>query len=63
MFGLLYCEKYGSRTRFRVGENKKHGHHWSALYYHQYKDGSKCEQHGKVMVLTSSMLCMIGLYM
>lgn len=41
--GLLYCEKCGSRMRFRVGENKKQGQHWSALCYHQYKDGSKCE--------------------
>ncbi|AJS58189.1 recombinase family protein [Paenibacillus sp. IHBB 10380] len=47
--GLLYCEKCGSRMRFRVGENKKQGQYWSALCYHQYKDGSKCEQHGKVM--------------
>ncbi|WP_213648774.1 hypothetical protein [Paenibacillus sp. J23TS9] len=35
--------------RFRVGENKKQGQHWNALCYHQYKDGSKCEQRGKVM--------------
>ncbi|MGG4144986.1 zinc ribbon domain-containing protein [Paenibacillus algorifonticola] len=49
MSGLLYCEKCGSRMRFRVGENKKQGQHWSALCYHQYKDGSKCEQRGKVM--------------
>lgn len=47
--GLLYCEKCGSWMRFRVGENKKQGQHWSALCYHQYKDGSKCEQCGKVM--------------
>lgn len=32
-----------------MGENKKQGQHWSALCYHQYKDGSKCEQRGKVM--------------
>ncbi|WP_376767076.1 hypothetical protein [Paenibacillus agri] len=25
--------------RFRVGENKKQGQHWSALCYHQHKDG------------------------
>ncbi|WP_158081768.1 zinc ribbon domain-containing protein [Paenibacillus selenitireducens] len=47
--GLLYCEKCGSRMRFRVGENKKQGQYWSALCYHQYKDGGKCEQRGKVM--------------
>ncbi|OME64673.1 hypothetical protein BSK65_27100 [Paenibacillus odorifer] len=47
--GLLYCEKCGSRMRFRLGENKKQRQHWSALCYHQYKDGSKCEQRGKVM--------------
>ncbi|WP_370570246.1 zinc ribbon domain-containing protein [Paenibacillus sp. JCM 10914] len=47
--GLLYCEKCGSRMRFRVGENKKQGQHWSALCYHQFKDGSKFEQRGKVM--------------
>lgn len=32
-----------------MGENKKQGQHWSALCYHQYKDGSKCEQRGNVM--------------
>ncbi|WNS44737.1 zinc ribbon domain-containing protein [Paenibacillus sp. MMS20-IR301] len=46
---LLYCEKCGSRMQFRVGKSKKQGQFWSALCYHHYKDGSKCEQKGKVL--------------
>jgi site-specific DNA recombinase len=56
--GLLYCEKCGSRMRFRVGENKKQGQHWSALCYHQYKDGSKCEQRGKTRIFYGRLNCM-----
>lgn len=47
--GLLYCEKCGCRMQFRVGQSKKQGQYWSALCYHHYKDGSKCEQKGKVL--------------
>jgi site-specific DNA recombinase len=47
--GLLYCEKCGCRMQFRVGKSKKQGQYWSALCYHHYKDGSKCEQKGKVL--------------
>lgn len=35
--------------QFRVGKSKKQGQYWSALCYHHYKDGSKCEQKGKVL--------------
>ncbi|KHL91840.1 hypothetical protein QW71_32600 [Paenibacillus sp. IHB B 3415] len=35
--------------QFRVGQSKKQGQYWSALCYHHYKDGRKCEQKGKVL--------------
>lgn len=35
--------------QFRVGKSKKQGQYWSALCYHHYKDGSKCDQKGKVL--------------
>jgi site-specific DNA recombinase len=47
--GLLYCDKCGYKMQFKVGSSIGRGQFWSTLCTHGYKDGSKCEQKGKIL--------------
>jgi site-specific DNA recombinase len=47
--GLLYCDKCGYKMQFKVGSSKGRGQFWSTLCTHGYKDGSRCEQKGKIL--------------
>lgn len=47
--GLLHCEKCGYKMQFKVGFSKQREEYWSVLCNHFYKDGSKCEQKGKLL--------------
>jgi site-specific DNA recombinase len=35
--------------QFKVGYSKQRGQYWSALCVRSYKDGSRCEQKGKIL--------------